>query len=110
MTNQEIQKTISAWKEGLEFTEEESEFLNLTVDKADLREICTKLRDTPELDFDYLYCLTGIDWGEELGVIYHLESIEKNPCLVVKVSTADREDPKLDTVSDILRGRDQYGD
>jgi len=28
MTNQEIQNTISSWKEGLEFTEEESEFLN----------------------------------------------------------------------------------
>ena len=90
MTNQEIQNTISAWKEGLEFSEEESEFLNLTVDKDDLREICTKLRDTPELDFDYMFCLTGIDWGEELGVIYHLESIDKNHCLFVKGESCAR--------------------
>ncbi|MGA9269196.1 MAG: NADH-quinone oxidoreductase subunit C [Lutimonas sp.] len=103
MTNQEIQETISTWKEGLEFSEEESEFLNLTVDKEDLREISLKLRDTPELDFDYLFCLTGIDWGEELGVIYHLESIDKNHSMVIKVKTSDRENPMLDTVCDIWR-------
>ena len=103
MTNQEIQETISKWKEGLEFSEEESEFLNLTVDKEDLREISKKLRDTPELDFDYMFCLTGIDWGEEMGVIYHLESIDKKHCMVLKVKTSDRESPVLDTVSDIWR-------
>ena len=103
MTNQQIQETISKWKEGLEFSEEESEFLNLTVDKEDLREISLKLKDTPELDFDYLYCLTGIDWGEDLGVIYHLESIEKKHCIVVKVSTDDREKPELDSVNQIWR-------
>ena len=103
MTNQEIQETISKWKEGLEFSEEESEFLNLTLDKEDLCEISLKLRDTPELDFDYLFCLTGIDWGEELGVIYHLESIDKNHSMVIKVKTSDRENPMLDTVCDIWR-------
>ena len=103
MTNQDIQDTISQWKEGLEFSEEESEFLNVTVGKEDLREISLKLRDTPGLSFDYLFCLTGIDWGQELGVIYHLESIDKNHSIVVKVKTSDRENPVLDTVSDIWR-------
>ena len=103
MTNQEIQNTVSSWKEGLEFTEEESQFLNITVHKEDLHEICSKLRTSPELDFDYLFCLTGMDWGEELGVIYHLESIDKKHAVVVKVKTSDRENPTLDTVSDIWR-------
>ena len=103
MTNQEIQNTVSSWKEGLEFTEEESQFLNITVQKEDLHEICSKLRTSPELVFDYLFCLTGMDWGEELGVIYHLESIDKKHAVVVKVKTSDRENPTLDTVSDIWR-------
>ncbi len=103
MTNQDIQNTVSSWKEGLEFTEEESQFLNITVQKEDLHEICSKLRTSPELDFDYLFCLTGMDWGEELGVIYHLESIDKKHAVVVKVKTSDRENPTLDTVSDIWR-------
>lgn len=103
MTNQELQHIISSWNEQLVFLEEASEFLNVTVPKENLLEICTKLKETGELDFDYLFCLTGIDYGEELGVIYHLESISKKHCIVVKVSTSDREKPVLDTVSNIWR-------
>ena len=103
MTNQEIQQIVSTWSDQLEFTEEASEFLNVTVPKELLLEVCAKLKETPELDFDYLFCLTGIDYGEELGVIYHLESISKKHNIVVKVSTSDREKPVLDTVSNIWR-------
>ena len=77
--------------------------MNLTVPKEELLEICKKLRNTPELDFDYLFCLTGIDYGQELGVIYHLESIQHKHNIVVKVQTDDRETPVFDTVSNIWR-------
>lgn len=103
MTNQEIQQIVSSWSEQLEFSEEASEFLNVTVPKEELVEVCTQLKNTPELDFDYLFCLTGIDYGEKLGVIYHLESIDKKHCIVLKVSTDDREKPVLDTVNHIWR-------
>jgi len=103
MTNQEIQQIVSAWSDQFEFSEEASEFLNVTVPKEQLLEVCNKLKETPELDFDYLFCLTGIDYGEELGVIYHLESISKKHNIVVKVNTSDREKPVLDTVSNIWR-------
>ncbi len=103
MTNQEIQQIISSWNDQLEFTEEASEFLNVIVPKELLLEVCTKLKETSELDFDYLFCLTGIDYGEELGVIYHLESISKKHNIVIKVNTNDRENPVLDTVSHIWR-------
>jgi len=103
MTNQEIQQIVSTWSDQLEFTEEASEFLNVIVPKDLLLEVCTKLRETPELDFDYLFCLTGIDYGENLGVIYHLESLSEKHNIVVKVSTDDRETPRLDTVSNIWR-------
>lgn len=103
MTNQEIQKIIEPWSELLEFTEEASQYLNVTVPKEALHAICKKLKDTPDLDFDFLFCLTGMDWGQELGVIYHLESIEKNHCLVLKVKIEDRENPVLDSVCDIWR-------
>ena len=61
------------------------------------------MKNTEELDFDYLFCVTGMDWGKELGVIYHLESISKKHNIVVKVMTEDRENPTLDTVSSIWR-------
>jgi NADH:ubiquinone oxidoreductase subunit C len=54
-----------------------------------------------ELSFDYLFCLTGVDWGTELGVVYHLESTTHRHNLVVKVMTSDRENPTIDSVQDI---------
>jgi len=103
MENQEIQKIVEAWSDQLEFSEEGSEFLNVMVPPEELHDICLKLKNTPELKFDYLYCVTGIDWGAELGVIYHMESTEYRHNLVVKVKTADRENPKFDSVCDIWR-------
>lgn len=103
MTNQEIQHIMEVWNEHLEFTEEASQYLNITIPKDALYTICKKLKETPELDFDFLFCLTGMDWGLELGVIYHLESINKNHCVVIKVKTEDRENPMLDSVCDIWR-------
>lgn len=101
MTNEEIQNIVSVWSDQLEFSEEASEFLNVTVPIEELHNVCEKLKNTPELKFDYLFCLTGMDWGEELGVIYHLESTTFRHNIVVKVNTSDRENPTLDTVSDI---------
>lgn len=103
MTNQEIQEIVGSWSENLVFSEEASQFLNVTVPKEELLGVCEKLKGTPGLDFDYLFCLTGIDYGQELGVIYHLESIQHKHNIVVKVQTDDREHPLLDTVSDVWR-------
>ena len=103
MTNQEIQDIVSSWGENFEYTTEASQFLNITIPKEDLYSVCEKLKNTPELDFDYLFCLTGIDWGKELGVIYHLESLTQKHQIVLKVKTEDRENPTLDSVNDIWR-------
>ena len=87
----------------LEFTEEGSEFLNIQVQPAHLHELMHRLKTDKATHFDYLFCLTGVDWGEELGVVYHLESTSHRHIVVLKVKTADRETPTLDTVSDIWR-------
>jgi len=87
----------------LEFTEVESEFLNIIVKPENLHELLVKLKTNDQTQFDYLFCLTGMDWGEELGVVYHLESTKHRHILVVKVKTADRENPTLDSVWDIWR-------
>jgi NADH:ubiquinone oxidoreductase subunit C len=101
MTNSEIQNIVSAWVEGLEFTEEESEFLNVIVPKEQLHNVCQQLKNNKDLNFDYLFCMTGMDWGVELGVIYHLESTAFRHNIVVKVKTEDRDNPLLDSVTDI---------
>jgi len=101
MTNEAIQNLISSWIPELEFTEEKSQFLNITVPPEQLHSLMTQLKSNPDTNFDYLFCLSGVDWGKELGVVYHLESTTHRHQLVVKVKTEDRENPTFDTVGDI---------
>jgi len=101
MTDQKLKDKISAFDFGLEFSEEETQYLTLTVSKENLHFLMSKLKSDIDLSFDYLFCLTGMDWGTELGVNYHLESTTHRHILVVKVMTDDRENPTLDSVHDI---------
>lgn len=101
MTNEELQHTINNWIPGLEFSEAESQFLNVFVQPDQLHELLLKLKTDSQTKFDYLFCLSGVDWGQELGVVYHLESTTHRHILVVKVKTTDRENPNFDSVSDL---------
>ena len=101
-TETEISETIeSVSTNGLEFTEEGSQFLNITVQAELLHKLMSHLKSNSETHFDYLFCLTGVDWGEELGVVYHLESTTHRHTIVVKVQTKDRENSTFDSVCDI---------
>ncbi len=101
MTNEALQNLISTWIPELEFTEEKSQFLNIVVPPDQLHELMSQLKSNKETNFDYLFCLSGVDWGTALGVVYHLESTIHRHILVVKVKTEDRENPTFDTVSNI---------
>lgn len=101
MTNEALQGLIGSWLPDLEFTELESQFLNIHVPAEQLYALMTQLKSHPETQFDYLFCLSGVDWGEKLGIVYHLESITKRHMVVVKVSTEDRESPVFDSLYDI---------
>ena len=85
----------------LEFTEESSQYLNITVQPEQFYALMSQLRKDEQTHFNYLFCLTGVDWGEELGVVYHLESTNHRHIVVIKVKTEDRETPNLDSVWDI---------
>lgn len=101
MTNTELQTLISAWNPELMFSEAESQFLNITVKPEDLHLLALQLKLTKETSFDFLFCLTGMDWGIDLGVVYHLESTTRRHKIVLRVNTADRENPAFDSVCDI---------
>lgn len=101
MTNEALQELIREWFPEIECTEEGSQFLNILVAPGQLHDLMEILKFNAETSFDYLFCLTGVDWGQALGVVYHLESTTYRHSLVVKTQTEDREDPKLDSVCDI---------
>lgn len=54
-----------------------------------IAEVCLELRDNPATYFDFLSCLSGLDYGVEagrFGVVYHLASIPYQTQLVLKIS------------------------
>ena len=73
-----------------------------------LRDVCRFLRDDPDLRFDTLMCLSGVDYmgikeaqpPRALGVVYHLFSLDKRHKITLKVK-APRDNPVVPTVSDI---------
>ena len=80
--------------------DESGEFLLVTVPDAQWHALALQLRD--QLHFDYLMALVGVDWQDEcLGVMYYLTNSETQEVIHVKVVTADREMPRLHSVSDI---------
>ncbi|WP_456462670.1 NADH-quinone oxidoreductase subunit C [Lutibacter sp.] len=101
MKNEDLQNIINDLGDNLEFSTEASEFLNVLVPKEQLHSVCNQLKTNPNLKFNYAFCITGMDWGKDLGVIYHLESTEFKHQIVVKVMIDDRENPVLDSVHDI---------
>ena len=80
---------------------EGKQFLEVTVPPASLHELAKQLREKEELQFDFLFCLSGVDYGTDLGVVYHLRSTVFEHTVVMKTRTPDRENPILDTVTDI---------
>ena len=100
MTNEELQACLTG-----EFPKAEvtlgKQYVEMVVLAEDLHETSVKLKALPVLSFDYLFCLTGVDYPEKMQIVYHLESVLHRHTLVLKTNTADRVDPKVDTVSDV---------
>ena len=102
MGNEELQEQIFARVPEATF-EEGLSFLEITIPSEKCHSLMRTLRDQDVFAFDYLFCLTGVDWPETLSVVYHLKSTIHEHSLVVKAMISSREHPKIDTVCDIWR-------
>jgi NADH-quinone oxidoreductase subunit C len=56
-------------------------------------EVCTFLRDQAGLQFDGLQCLSGMDWQDRLGVVYHIYSYALKHRIVLHVDVTRSENP-----------------
>jgi NADH-quinone oxidoreductase subunit C len=64
------------------------------------------LKSSPDLDFDYLNHVTGVDYYDYLEVVYQLTSLKYNHGLVLKVRCYNRENPVLPSVTGLWQGAD----
>ncbi|MCD6659963.1 MAG: NADH-quinone oxidoreductase subunit C [Lentimicrobium sp.] len=91
----------------LSLTEEPATDSFITVDPAQLFDICHTLRDEESLLFDYMMSLSALDLGENLGVVYHLYSMTHRHKIVIKVSVS-KENPVVPSVERIWRTADWH--
>jgi NADH-quinone oxidoreductase subunit C len=82
--------------------EEGGEWLNAYVASEDLKSFAGKLRSLPGLEFDYLFCLTCVDWKTHFTMVYHFTSTIHRHNIVIKAKL-NNENPEIETVSDIWR-------
>jgi len=78
--------------------------LTVRLPKEKIIEVCKFLRDNPQLDFNYLSDLCGVDYPEReerFEVVYHLYSLSKNHRLRLKISVKEGE--SVPSVSGIWR-------
>lgn len=87
----------------------------LLIEPDAIAAVCLELRNNPKTYFDFLACLTGVDYGTEsnrFGVVYHLTSIPYQIQLTLKVSREhDRsgdELPAFPSVSSVYRTADWH--
>ena len=79
----------------------------IEVSASAIVEVCRHLRDDPSLKFDFLNCVSGVDyfladekkaakagWEPHLEVVYHLWSIQHKHSLVLKVMLPRWQDDK----------------
>ncbi len=104
MLNDELKARIAELLPAATF-EEGGEWLNIYVEPTDWLPLAQQLRNDASLWFDFLFCLTCIDWKTHLTMVYHLSSTKYRHNIVIKVKL-DRNDPGIETVSHIWRTAD----
>ncbi|UCG54440.1 MAG: NADH-quinone oxidoreductase subunit C [Dehalococcoidia bacterium] len=71
-----------------------------------LLDIASFLKNTPDLDFDYLSCITCVDFKDYFELVYQLLSIKHNHSLVLKTQCYQRDKPVVNSMVDLWKGAD----
>ena len=99
MTTEELKIRITELLPAAVF-EEGGEWLNVYVEPGEWKNMAMMLRNDPSVEFDYLFCVTCIDWKTHLTMVYHLTSTKFRHNIVIK-SKLNFSNPVIETVSDI---------
>lgn len=112
MSMEEIKNLLTAKFGSDIITGEEAGMLQpaLLIDPARIAEACLELRDNEATYFDFLACLSGVDYGIDagkFGVVYNLSSIPYKTQLTLKVIKEHGRDindlPSFPSLSSVYR-------
>jgi NADH-quinone oxidoreductase subunit C len=80
----------------------------ITVGRQDLKRVLEAAKGHPDLQFDFLRSLTGVDWeAGGLEVVYHLWSTTKKHNVTIKVRCS-AEDPHVPSAIGIWKAADWH--
>jgi len=99
MTNEEIKAELLLIHPPITF-EEGGEWLNAVVEPGDWLLLAKQLRKHTSFAFDYLFCVTCVDWKTHLTMVYHLSSTMYRHSIVLK-SKLNRDKPEIESVAAI---------
>jgi NADH-quinone oxidoreductase subunit C len=100
MDNKQLEDFVKSIDHDLEI-KMGKQFTEVSVPLSKLYSLAMQLREKEEAQFDFMFNLSGVDYGDYLGVVYHLRSTVHNHSIVLKTRTSDRENPQIDSVSGI---------
>jgi NADH-quinone oxidoreductase subunit C len=102
MTSQEILEIVKT-KFGGAILESKVDSMQpwVRVTPKSIKDICIFLRDEASLQFDYLSCLSGMDYTNgNFGVVYHLNSLVHKHKIVLKAGCT-KDDMQIQSVSTV---------
>ncbi|MBL0146394.1 MAG: NADH-quinone oxidoreductase subunit C [Chitinophagaceae bacterium] len=86
---------------------EGTQWLTLNIEPTEWLPLAKQLRNEDALYFDFLSCLTCVDWKTHLTMVYHLDSTKYRHTIVVKVKL-DAAKPEIETVSTIWKTAESH--
>jgi len=101
MLNEELKIAITGLLPTA-IAEEGGEWISFSIEPAAWKTFARQLRHTEQLAFDFLFCVTCVDWKTHLTMVYHLRSTRFRHNIVIKIKL-DRTAPQVETVADIWR-------
>ena len=88
--------------------EESFDFTVMFVEKQEIVEVATHLRNNTETLFDFLFCETAVDKNTYFEVVYHLTSTKFRHNLVLKVVLQREELPEIESVLAIWQAAELF--
>ena len=85
--------------------EEGGQWLTINIEPAEWLTFAKQLRNDISLNFDFLFCLTCIDWKTHLTMVYHLTSTTHRHNIVVKAKL-HFDNPEIASVTSIWKTAD----
>ena len=104
MNNEELKTKITELLAAATF-DETGEWLTIFIEPKEWVPFAQQLRHEESLQFDYLFCLTCIDFKTNLTMVYHLTSTIFRHNIVIK-SALNRDSAEIESVSQIWKTAD----